>query len=194
LIKAGRVGVAFTSVNMWGRPDTREAATALLLWLIPNADANTSKAILQALTQERSLPRDDSTHRLLEAVANNPHVLAALEETWLLEHLEALLPHEAELVFRVSKEIIELRSRDLNSLQSGWSMHSANLTNIALTLHRLAPPYRAMGLELFEALLGARLPDAELALREIDQRLPLSNTGAVLRPRRGRRRIARRTA
>jgi hypothetical protein len=194
LIKAGRIGVAFTSVNMWGHPETREAATVLLLWLIPNADANISKVILQALTQGQSLPGDDSTHRLLEAVANHPHVLASLENTWFLEHLEALLPYEPKLVFHISKEIVELRSRDLNSLQSGWSMHSANLTNIALTLHRLAPPNRSMGLELFEALLGARLPDAELALREIDQRLPFSNTGAVLRRRPGRRGIARRTA
>ena len=56
-------------------------------------------------------------------------------------------------------------------------MHAANLTTVALTLHRMDDPCRRMGLELFESLLDIRLPDAEAALREIDLRLPARRAG-----------------
>ena len=49
-------------------------------------------------------------------------------------------------------------------MQRGLSLRVANLTNVALTLHRLDDPCRGMGLELFEALLDMQLPDAEAAL------------------------------
>src|SRR5262249_45006254 len=99
------------------------------------------------------------------------------------------LPNEAETVYRLCREVIHQRGQDLASLQRGWSMHAANLTTVALTLHRMDNPYRGMGLELFEALLDIRLPDAEAALREIDLRPPGAVGGMPpIRPRRPRRR------
>ena len=119
-----------------------------------------------------SLLPDDATHQIFDAIVKSPQVLACAKDGWFIERLEGLLPNEAEAVYRLCREVIRLRGRDLGSLQMSWSMHAAHLTNVALTLHRLEEPYRGMGLELFEELLNVRVPDAEAALREIDLRPP----------------------
>jgi hypothetical protein len=191
-LQAVRTGVAFACANLWERADTRRAATECLVRLIPGADDDVGSAVMHVFVASDSLLPDKATHQLLDAIVRNPRVLACAENGWFIERLEGLLPNEAETVYRICQEVIRLRGQDLGSLQESWSLHAANLTNIALTLHRLDPPYRAMGLELFEALLDFRLPDAEVALREIDLRPPGRDVGVM--PRRHRRRRPRRGA
>lgn len=187
-----RLGVAFACANLWERADTRRAATECLVRLTPGADDDVGSAVMHVFVASDSLLPDDATHKLLDALVRSPRALESAERGWLIERLEGLLPNEAKIVYRLCREVIRLRSQDLGSLQRSWSMHAANLTNIALTLHRLDNPYRGMGLELFEALLDISLPDAEAALREIDLRPPGKDVGVM--PRRHRRRRPRRGA
>jgi hypothetical protein len=189
---AVRTGIAFTCANMWERADTRQAATECLVRLITCADDNVGSAVMHVFDASDSLLPDNATHRLLDALVRSPGPLLRAEDGWFIERLEGLLPNEAETVYRLCREVIHQRGQDLGSLQRSWSMHTANLTNVALTLHRMDDPYRAMGLELFEGLLDIRLPDAEAALREIDLRPPGAGVGVMPRPRRhGRRRMLR---
>jgi hypothetical protein len=60
------------------------------------------------------------------------------------------------------------------------------MTTIALILQRLGPEIREPGLELFERLLEAGLPDAESILNEIDRRIPIPSRGILPRLRRRR--------
>lgn len=190
-LQAVRTGVAFACANLWERADTRRAATECLVRLIPGADDDVGSAVMHLFVASDSLLPDDPTHQLLDALVRHPRALLCAEVGWFIERLEGLLPNEAETVCRLCREVIRLRGQDLASLQSSWSMQAANLTNVALTLHRLDDPCRGAGLELFEALLDIRLPDAEAALREIDLRPPGREVrGMPRRHRRQRRRGA----
>jgi hypothetical protein len=166
---------------------TRQPATDTLVRLIPGAADRLARAILLVFRCTDGLVPDDATHRVLDAIVQNLPVLSGLDEGWLLEHLEGLLPHEAEAACRISRELVRLRGEELGSLRTGWAVHAAHLTSIAITLQRLDSPLREMGLELFEAMLDLHLPDAEAALLEIDQRLPSPLTGIMPRLRRRRR-------
>jgi hypothetical protein len=158
--------------------------------LIPGATDLIGSALMHIFSASDSLLPDAATHRVLEELIQHPQIMSCTEDGWLIERLESLLPHEPETVYRLCREIVKLRGRDLGSLQRGWAMHTANLTNIALTLHRLDSPYRGLGLELFEALLDIHLPDAEAALREMDLRPP--GAGGQALPRLAARRHRRR--
>jgi nucleoside phosphorylase len=171
-ISAVRTGVSFACANMWDQPAVRHAATDRLIGLLPQADDAVARAIMQVFLAANQLPPDEETHRLLQALVEYPGPIAVGEEGWFLERLEGLLPNEAELVFKLSREVVRRRSQELGSIQTGWALHAASLTTIAITLQRLEEPFREMGLELFEGLLDIHLPDAEATLREIDQRPP----------------------
>jgi nucleoside phosphorylase len=189
-LQAVRTGVAFACANLWKRADTRRAATECLVRLILDADDDVGSAVMHLFIPSDSLLPDDATHQLLDALMRCPQVLVCTEEGWFIERLERLLPNEAETVCRLCREVIRLRGQDFGSIQRSWSMHAANLTSVALTLHRLDDPYRGMGLELFEALLDIRLPDAEAALREIDLRPPGKDVRVLPQRHRRRRRGA----
>ncbi|MBX9579615.1 MAG: hypothetical protein K2X87_04840 [Gemmataceae bacterium] len=185
-----RLGVVLAVARLWTEPAARALATDVLVGLIPTAEGLLARAVFDVFTAADDLPHDEPTHRLLAALADHPGVLAHLSDGWVTERLEALLPAEADAVYRICRELVRLRRADLGSLASGWAAHAANLTNIALTLHRLGPDARGWGLELFESLLEAGLPDAESALRELDRRIPSPVGGVMPRPRRRRRRAA----
>jgi hypothetical protein len=183
------IRIAFACAGMWARSDTRGAVTECLLRLIPGATPQVGSALMHVFSTSDSLLPDDATHRFLEALIQRPQVLTYTEDGWFIDRLEGLLPDDADAVYRLCREVVRLHGRDLGSPRRSWSMSTANLTNVALTLHRLDDPFRAKGLELFESLLDIRLPDAEAALREIDLR-PLGagiSTMARHRPRRRRR-------
>jgi hypothetical protein len=183
---AVRTGVAFTCANMWHRADTRESATRCLTRLMACADEGVGGAVMQVFVADELLP-DDSTRRLLGSLADNPAPLACADSGWFIEGLERLLPNEPETVFRLCSEVVRQQGRDLGSIHRSWALHAANLTTVALTLHRMEDPYRRMGLELFETLLSIRVPDAEAALREIDLRPRLAGMIPPQRHRRPRR-------
>jgi hypothetical protein len=143
---------------------------------------------MQVFPLSNRLAVDKATHRLLETLAAHPRVLASARQGWFIEALEALLPNEAEAVYKLCREVVRLYSGEFGSIQTAWAMHAANLTTVAITLQRLEEPYRGMGLELFEALLDIGLPDADATLRELDRRLPQPG---MPRPRRLRRRRQR---
>jgi hypothetical protein len=182
-----RIGLALAAAHLWDEPNATKLATDILVGLIPGATERLARAILSVFRFTEGFDLDDRTRRLLTAVVHNLTILAWLDNGDLFEHLEALLPHEADVVCKICRELVRLRGESLGSLQSGWALHASRLTTISITLQRLDSPIREMGLELFEAMLDLHLPDAEAALLEIDQRLPSPLTGIIPRPRRPRR-------
>ena len=178
-------GIAFACVHLWTEPPLRHRATELLVRLLPLAEATVAGAVMRVFALTPDLPPDAATRTLLEALVDRPAVLAADPEGYLVARLARLLPHEAELVGRLTRATIRIHRQDVASLSSPWSRQAADLTTIALTLHRLNEPHRRVGLELFEDLLTLRVTDAEAALRELDQRL--QTPGMPSRPLRRRR-------
>ncbi len=175
--------------NMWDHANARDAATSCLVRLVSCKDADVEAAVMQVFASDSLLP-DNATHRLLNALVENPEPLSRDEDGWIVERLEALLPNESATGWLTSAgQIVRLRGEELGAMQRGLSLRVANLTNVALTLHRLDDPCRGMGLELFEALLDMQLPDAEAALREIDNRPP--EAGVRIQPPRPRQRRRR---
>jgi hypothetical protein len=190
-ISTVRVGVGFTCVHLWSRPDVRQAVTEVVLKLMPRKDPAVSFVLIQLISLANDLPPDDATHRVLAALGQHPHHLAEADNGWFMERFEALLPNEAEAVYKLCREIVRLQRDALGSIRTAWAAHAANLTTIALTLQRLDQPYREMGLELFESLLELHLPDTEATLRELDRRPEAWTTASAGRRRtrsRGRRR------
>ncbi len=60
------------------------------------------------------------------------------------------------------------------------------LVSVSLTLHRMEPPYRSVGLDLFEQLIESEIPQARQAIEILDRK-PLKKLPA-LRIRRRRKR------
>ena len=174
---AERIGLALAAAKLWDEPSARLLSTNLLVSLIPGATDRLARAILSVFRGNEALDPDVETHRLLGALARDRAILAWLDEGWLLEKLEGLLPHEAQAGYEISRELVKLRGELLGSLQSGWALHTSQLTTIAITLQRMEAPLREEGLELFEALLDLHISEAEVALMELDQRLPPHLTG-----------------
>jgi len=185
-----QVGIAAACSRLWFEPAGRGFVTDTILRMIPQATGRLARTILEVFTFSDSLPADDATRRLLAALIEYPGVLAYLGDGQITERLEALLPQEAEAVYHVCRELVRHRRDDLRSVASGWSLNAANLTTISLTLQRMGAGMRELGLDLFESLLDAGLPDAESTLREIDRRIPSPIQGIIPRPRRRRRRRA----
>lgn len=186
-----RIGIAFTCVNMWEDDRARDASTKMLTQLISKAEGPLAKVISRLFLLCDYFPADTATHHVLESLYKHPKTLHAMEDGWFLERIESLLPYEASLIYQLCMELVQNRGEAITDFSQSWALHNANLTNIAITLHRMENPYRAMGLELFEALLDIRVPDAEAALREIDSRVP--GHSAIIRqrsPRPGRRKRA----
>jgi hypothetical protein len=130
------------------------------------------------------LPADDHTWSLLEQILSHPQILERTGDDFLVEHLEHLLPMRPELVFRLCRELIQRRGRELISIQTSFAMSAPHLTTIALALQRLGGAQRGQGLELFEQLLALGVPDAQSTLNELDQRPIVIPASISLRRRR----------
>jgi hypothetical protein len=90
--------------------------------------------------------------------------------TFAIERLQTLLPHQAELVAKIAKSLVEKWSTDLADMRTAHSAIAPELVDIAITLHRLGPATREFGLEIFESLLTISAYTARETLDQIDAR------------------------
>lgn len=176
-------GIAVACSRLWSDATARAHVTDIMVRLISWVTGPVARAILDVFTFAENLPPDVHTKRLLAAIAARPAVLVDLQDGWIAERLEGLLPAEAESICLISKELARVRRAELGAVGSSWSQYAANLTTISLTLQRLDKPLREQGIELFESLLESGIHDAESAVREMDQRIPNPINGFLPRPR-----------
>jgi hypothetical protein len=166
-----RVGLAFAAANLWGNPEHSDSAVELLVQLIPKADAKTARAILDSFRIVDELRPDGPTTKLLQSIVDHPNVIGLAGSSFLVERLETLLPHEAELVARLALVTTEQWKDSLGDIRTSIAATTPELVNLALTLHRLGGPVREEGTTLFEKLLQIEAYGAREALHDIDRPL-----------------------
>jgi len=167
-----RIGLAFTTVNLWSEPKNniyRERLTEVLLELIPDADDKVQNAVSGVYHLTKTLIPDDYTELLLDALYEYPAILRQRDTEFLLEHLEKQVLRMPEPICRICNAYLDEIAQDIADPLSYMSS-AASLVSIALNLQRSDEPYRSQGLELFERMLALDVYDAKKTLRELDNR------------------------
>jgi nucleoside phosphorylase len=186
-LASARVGAAYTAVNLWLNIGSRRAASELLQALVPKADRRTWVAIFDLFRLVDEVTPEPEWIHLLEIMANYMDKAEPLNPTFVVERLQTLLPHHALLVARIGKLLVANWRDELGDIRTGTAANAPELVDLAITLHRLGPSTREIGISLFEDLIEINVYSARQTLDEIDNRF-----GAVRRP--ARRRLPRRTA
>jgi hypothetical protein len=183
---AERVGAANSAVHLWMEDEYRDTANAILLRLLETGPHDVWNAIFDLFRLVDHLSPDDQTVALLTAITDHISDAPKRDPTFVVEKLAALLPHQAPLVGRLSRALIEGWKEDLGDIRTSAAMAAAELVNVAVTLHRLGSETRELGTTLFELLLEIESFAARETLEELDSRFRD-------RPASPRRRLKRRS-
>jgi hypothetical protein len=168
---AAEVGAALTAAHILAEePDRRiEAARALVALLaLPNAAVWPAAFEFFRLT-DRLVP-DEGTVAFLRAVADGVHRSGTIDPTFVIDGLATLLPHEAGTVGEIAMALTEKWKGELADMRTATARATSPLVDLAVTLHRLGPDTRDVGLELFEQLIDIDAYEARQTLDQIDGR------------------------
>ena len=80
----------------------------------------------------------------------------------------------------------QLVGEEIKNPGSRFSLVAEPIVSIAITLHRMSPPYREAGLTLFEELIESNIRHARQALEILDRK-PFTQNAPIRRRRRRRR-------
>ncbi len=198
IVEAGspyaRRGAAYAAVNVWGDDDEhRDRGAALLMRLVAKGEAESWPAVLDIFRLCDAISPDKAWLDLLRAIMKQVPKQATFPSNFVLDRLQTLLPHEAELVAEFALTLTAKWRSELADIRTNTAADAPSLVDIALTLHRLGDSTREKGTELFEELIEINAYTARDTLQQIDNRFP--NRAIALRPRLPRRqRRARRRA
>ena len=166
-----QVGAALSAAHVFAEePDRRAEAARLLteLLALPNPDVWTATFDLFRLTNE--LVPDEATAAILRAIIDGLPRSPNLNPTFVVDRLASLLPHLAPLVGEVALGLVAKWNAELADVRTSTAMAASALIDLAITLHRLGPETREIGLTLFEQLIDIDAYEARLMLDEIDNR------------------------
>lgn len=166
-----RLGVTHVLVQAWREPPLRPLATTLLLRVLPLAEGAVVDTWMTVLSRPDSLPAEQPTQHLLEALLHHPHLLAGHPMGLLVQNLQSLLRAiwKPALICRVASALVDQVGGSLGDVRTSWAANAAELTEIALTLHRLKDT-RGQGLDLFERLLAVNAFQIDQCLGSLDRR------------------------
>jgi hypothetical protein len=99
-----------------------------------------------------------------------------------------LLPYAADTIAEIALKLVNGWRSDLANIASATAIAAPQLTDLAITLHRLGGASREAGIAVFESLIDIDAYGARATLAEIDGRFGVQQRVGV------RRRIARRGA
>lgn len=187
-----RVGAAYTAVNVWNDPKKRPAVSALLKAIVPKADEPTWVAIFDLFRVVDEITPEEEWVSLLEVISEHIGRAKHIESSFIIERLQSLLPHQALLVAKIAKGLVENWRGKLGDFTNSTAANAPELVDLAITLHRLGPQTREAGTSLFEDLLVVSTYTARETLDQIDSRFRNTAHRARRRlPRRARRRSKR---
>lgn len=191
LVQAGteeaKIGLAHAGANLWSEAKFHDAAGALLIRLVEGAGQERIGAVVDIFRLADDLRPDPTTLALMTALANADADLRGIPSTFIVEKLQTLLPHGAADIGKIAQKLVDAWRLDLGDTRTATSSSAPELTDLALTLHRLGGPMREVGVSIFEALIDFDAYGARETLVEIDGRFGVAGTEA-------RQRIARRRA
>jgi len=190
-----KVGLAYAGANLWVETQFHAAAGSLLTGLIPGADKFRMSAILDVFRICDDLAPVPTTLTFLRTLAAPEVNLVGAPSTFVVEKLQSLLPHAADVIGDIALKLVEEWRSDLSNIQTATSIVAPQLTDLAITLHRLGGVSRDTGVTVFEALIDIDAYGARDALVEVDGRFGIYQTSARRRiPRRAANRAKRRAA
>ena len=166
-----RIGLAYAAVNTWSDDKLRRRSAATLGTLLTGATGKLVAAVMDVFRTVEELPPDALTFDLLRALANPRTDLSAAPSDYVVERLQALLPHGADLTATLAEKLVVAWRNELSDIGTGTAMAAQQLTDLALTLHRLGGASRKAGVALFEAMIEMDAYGARETLAEIDGRL-----------------------
>lgn len=178
-------GLAHAAANLWESPDFHNEAGALLTRLVPGSDAPRMHAILDVFRKCDELRPDGVTLSLLEALARPDVNFFGAPSTFMVERLQTLMPHAADVIGQIALKLVATWKSDLADVRTATALAAPQLTDLAITLHRLGGSPRDVGIEVFEKLIEIEAYGARDTLFEIDGRFGQRNSVS-------RRRISRR--
>ncbi len=165
-----KIGLAYAAVNMWSDEELRQRAGETLVALLKGASKELVAAVMDVFRVTDELAPDASTVELLRALADSSTDMSAAPSDFVVERLQALLPHEAELIATIAEKLVAAWRGELGDMRTGTAIAAPQLTDLALTLHRLGGTSRQSGVALFEAMIEIDAYGARETLAEIDGR------------------------
>jgi len=186
-----KIGLAHAAVNMWSDEKLRQRAGEALVTLLKGASKELVAAVMDVFRVTDELAPDAVTVELLRALADSSTDMSAAPSLFVVERLQALLPHEAEFIAAIAEKLVAAWRGELGDMSTGAATAAPQLTDLALTLHRLGGTSRQSGVALFEAMIEIDAYGARETLAEIDGRFGTHQ--AVVRQRIPRRRRPRGT-
>ncbi|MFN2110469.1 MAG: hypothetical protein ACK2UI_12455 [Anaerolineae bacterium] len=88
-----KIGLAHAAVNMWSDEKLRQRAGETLVTLLKGASKELVAAVMDVFRVADELAPDQSTVNLLRALANPGTDMSAAPSLFVVERLQALLPH-----------------------------------------------------------------------------------------------------
>lgn len=184
-----KIGLAHAAVNMWSDEKLRSSAGDILVALLKGASEDLVAVVMDVFRVTDELVPDTSTEELLRALADPSTDMSAAPSHFVVERLHTLIPYEAELVATIAEKLVAAWRGGLREIGSEVGFAAQQLTDLALTLHRLGGVSRQSGIALFEAMIEIDAYGARETLVEIDGRF--GQQQAVARQRLARRRRPR---
>lgn len=190
LVNAGsenaRIGVAYAAVNLLSDQKFRGCASKILVALLNNASPELVAVVVDIFRLTDDFDRDPSVLAVLRALAAPGIDLSSAPSHFIVERLQQMLPYEAELVALLAGKLVDAWRSQLADIRTSISTAAPQLTDLALTLHRLGGSSRESGVALFEVMIEIDAHGARDTLAEIDGRF--GSRSGPSRPRLARRR------
>lgn len=187
--EAARIGVAYAAVNLISDKQFRECASDVLVALLSSGGKYLVAVVVDIFRLLDDFERDASLLRVLQALAEPKIDLSSAPSHFIVEKLQQMLPHEAKLVGEIGGKLVAAWRPQLSDMRTATAAAAPQLTDLALTLHRLGGATREAGVTLFEAMIETDAHGARDTLTEIDGRFSAHN--ALPRARLARRRSRR---
>jgi hypothetical protein len=182
-----QVGAALTAAHLLAEePDRRVEASRALVALLALPNPVIWSAAFEFFRLADRLVPDEGTVAFLRAVAEGLHRSGNIDPTFVVDGLATMLPHEASLVGEIALTLTEKWSAELADVRTATAKATLSLVDLAVTLHRLGPETRDVGLKIFEQLIDVDAYEARQTLNEIDGRF-LETPSRPRRPRLRRR-------
>jgi len=166
-------GVAFAASYNWHHLDYQSTCTEVLTKLSTTEDEITQTAISILFLHNEIVPFRAEIKKLIDTILNNDDILIKSAER-LIESVISYTGIEPEIVANICSRILEVGKDEIKNVGSSYAFVAEPIVSIALTLHRMLPPCREKGLELFERLIESDIPEARQALSILDRR-PLAD-------------------
>ena len=169
-IEGAKIGLAHAAVNMWTDETLRQRAGETLITLLEGASKELVAAVMDIFRVIDEFLPDESTVKLLRALADPSTDISTAPSHFVVERLQGLLPHEADLVATIAEKLVAAWRSELGDIRTGTALAAPQLTDLALTLHRLGGMSRQSGIAIFEAMIEIDAYGARETLSEIDGR------------------------